>query len=314
MNYETFLNTICHEMEVRTLGRLHVTLTSVLKNNGQKLDGVVLAPTGGEETIFTPTIYLNTFYEDYRNGLVTLDRILAELLAIFDSAPSSPMLPEIEHFFDYEAIRGNIILQLINREWNAELLADVPHIPYLDLAIVFRVRTGNFGFGETTVLVRSSHLEDWGVDLDTVYQDAMKNSPRILPVECKEMSSLLKEYESRIRAASGEEAPEDPDDTEDPENVRSPFLVLTNQSRVLGASVILYPKVLQIIADWMERDFYLLPSSIHEFILLPYKPDIKPEDLGEMVRFVNTKGVESTECLSDHAYRYLREEERLISV
>ena len=83
-----------------------------------------------------------------------------------------------------------------------------------------------------------------------------------------------------------------------------PMYIMTNRQEVNGASVLLYDDVLQTFALKKKTDFYIMPSSIHEVILIPKSksPDLK--DLNEMINEVNETQVQEEEVLSDHAYYY----------
>ncbi|MBS5062662.1 MAG: hypothetical protein KHZ58_02695, partial [Hungatella hathewayi] len=67
-------------------------------------------------------------------------------------------------------------------------------------------------------------------------------------------------------------------------------------------------------ADLLEQDLLILPSSIHEVLLLPYAEDICMEDLFQMVRHVNQTEVPVEDRLSDEVYRYKRAEDCIIAI
>ena len=87
--------------------------------------------------------------------------------------------------------------------------------------------------------------------------------------------------------------------------------VLTNQCRRFGAAEILDKKTLRMVADQVGDGFIVLPSSVHETIVLPSKEEPEYGRLADMVRAVNDTLVEAEERLSDHVYVYSRDEEML---
>ena len=89
--------------------------------------------------------------------------------------------------------------------------------------------------------------------------------------------------------------------------------LLTNQMGYNGAAAILYEGVLKNFAEEVGKDLILLPSSIHEVLLLPDNGDSDYEALSALVREVNEAQVRREEWLSDHVYRYLKEEDRIIA-
>ena len=90
--------------------------------------------------------------------------------------------------------------------------------------------------------------------------------------------------------------------------------VLSNREGFHGAAAILYPGELKRAADQLQNDLVVLPSSIHEVLLLPDDPGQDYGMLTRLVQEINRNEVEQEEWLSDHPYRYLRKEDRLVAV
>ena len=77
-----------------------------------------------------------------------------------------------------------------------------------------------------------------------------------------------------------------------------------------GAAAILNDTARQEIAEKLG-DFYVLPSSIHEVMIVPKSTGRSLEELELMVRSVNSSEVEPDEVLSDHVYEYDAKEHEL---
>jgi hypothetical protein len=88
--------------------------------------------------------------------------------------------------------------------------------------------------------------------------------------------------------------------------------VATNSRQANGATVICYPDFLRKISESMNTDFYILPSSIHEVILVPMDNGININDLTQMVQQVNKTQLEPEEVLSNHAYYYCRQKNKIM--
>jgi hypothetical protein len=161
-------------------------------------------------------------------------------------------------------------------------LREVPHIDRGDLAGIYYYLLENKAFGNGMIVIRNTDLERWGITTDRLYADAIENCPRMLPPVLHALSDVLGVLL--------------PDDEED-------LYLLTNESALYGAAVILYPGILQEAADYMESDFFVLPSSVHEVILLPDNGE-EPESLLQIVSDINHTQVEEEEILIDAVYKY----------
>ena len=90
-------------------------------------------------------------------------------------------------------------------------------------------------------------------------------------------------------------------------NEESPLFILTNEKMHLGAVTMFYPDLMDLIADELDSDLYIIPSSIHECLLLPEQEDICGEDLKKLIRKVNDTEVDDDEILSYNIYKYSRD-------
>ena len=84
----------------------------------------------------------------------------------------------------------------------------------------------------------------------------------------------------------------------------SPLIVLSNQTGINGASAILYPGVPKRVYEYAGKNYYILPSSIHELLIVPEDPHIFPENLREIVRDVNKNHIAAEEFLSNSIYYF----------
>ena len=78
-------------------------------------------------------------------------------------------------------------------------------------------------------------------------------------------------------------------------------VIVTNRSGIYGAASVL------AIAEQAEEQigaFYMLPSSVHEVLLLPESMGISYEEAALMVQEVNSSEVGPEDFLSDTVYRY----------
>ena len=182
-------------------------------------------------------------------------------------------------------------------------------MPYVSvgngLAVIADINMGEGIGGEWRIAVNNSVLEQLSVDSETLFADAMKNSVIVEPAQLVDMGNALFSPD-RINLL-------DRDEPIAPEDVGSMY-VLTNASGSLGAATMFYPDVKEKAADLIGGDYYILPSSIHEVILVPDTLDVKAKDLCEMVKQANRTVVEDQDILSDSVYHYSKDEHRLDKV
>ena len=198
----------------------------------------------------------------------------------------------------FEGIKDKIVFKLINYNANRKLLSLIPHKKILDLAMVFYCMIEKGAEANTTALIYNSNLGHWNVREDDVYRAAMNNTARILPAGITEMSQLLETYEDYGKVDMGITK----------EEIESCQLyVLTNDCRINGAACMLYENMLKDFADRIGSNLYILPSSIHEVIILPKFAMFNKQELINMVRDVNSEGVAVDEVLSYTVYEYDRE-------
>lgn len=292
----------------------------VYKNNGLKLQGVcVLTP----QKNIAPTIYLNHFFEQYRQGM-EFGEILNQIIALYEENRLSQNL-DVDFFMDYHKVKRRLVLRLIHKEKNKELLDQIPYRRFHDLAIVCHCLMMNEAIGTGSILIYKHHLQTWGIDQEEMFRQAAENSPRLQPCSMQKMGDMLKEIMGRAVEERIEEiCREYPQDKEaflkrtmdnmekEIDDCDIPMYVLTNEGRYYGAACLLYDGVLEQIGEELKGDFYILPSSVHEIILVARREGDKDEVFSEMVRQVNASQVDPQEWLSDHAYLYSRKEKRII--
>ena len=300
MDMEVFARKICAAVE-KELGReFRAEAREVRKNNGILLHGLLILAKG--ETV-VPTIYLERFLEAYESGM-PFKEVVNRVLSAYRESSAGRI--DMEFFKSFEDVRDRICYRLIGRKGNEELLDGIPYIEFLDLAICFYYSYHGEQLGDGTILIHNSHMEMWETCTAELFGLAKRNTRRLFPWECKGMGEVLQEM-----ADSGEGA-----DVEEPEGTFCGLAmkILTNSRKTHGAACILYPGVLDGVAQEIGSDFFILPSSIHEVILLPVTGNEDHEKLKEMIREVNSTQVAPEEVLSDTLYRYDRADERVVMV
>lgn len=276
----------------------NITINRVIKNNGCEMDGLVIMEKGKD---IAPTIYLDSFYELYTNG-ENIKNIIRQIEVIYEQNKNNVTF-DVNILKHFDTIKDKIVYKVVNYRSNEKLLEQVPHKRILDLAVVFYCLLDNEYGRSATALIYNNNLKNWNVTIDDVYKAALKNTPDLLHSKISSMAALFEKCGVNV---DGEEV-----DLKD--YVPSDMYVLTNESKLNGAACILYENVLYDFAQKLGADLYILPSSVHEVILLPKLSMFEKDELVNMVKEVNTEGVAADEVLSDHVYEYNRTE-RLITM
>ncbi len=321
MNFENFIEEIKKMVKDYLGDNVRVEDKTVLKNNGIRFTGIVILK---EKQNCVPNIYLNGYYEQYKSGRCLCD-IVCEIVRYYEEHKIENHV-NMDCFSDFEYVKETLCFKLINCEKNKDLLKQIPHIPYLDLAIVFYCIVNNECIGNGNILVRNEHLKKWNVSTKEIWQIALKNTPviqkgKVTPMEdviCElmkqrmilEIESSIEEQVSSHISITGDMV--DPIIREMMEKIyteaKGPKMyVAGNESKNFGAAVILYESFLSDFAKEIQSDFYILPSSIHEVILIPTgNEEDEAVKLKNMVYEVNHSELSEEEILSDSVYIFRR--------
>lgn len=305
MEFTSFKTLVRDEVAKRTGEQYQVKINDVIKNNSVVLSGITMLQ---DDNNISPTIYLNQYYEAYENGDITLRCIVDDVLDTYERNKVNQSV-DMRFFMNYEKVKDRIIFKLIHAERNKEMLRDIPHIRYLDLAVVFQCLISDEMFGNATIMIHNAHLKIWGITEKELYDKSISNTPKLQRYDIKTMRDVL--CEMMLLEEMEGEAILDRDEYLKDFRDAAPMYVLSNQTRVQGASCILYPNILRDFAEAVKSDFYILPSSVHEVILLPVQGDEDEEGLKKMVCEVNETQVEREEVLSDSVYYYSQEKKEL---
>lgn len=303
MEFTNFTTFVRDEVERRTGDCYRVRLNDVRKNNGVVLRGLTVMQ---DDSNISPTIYLNNYYEEYVNGRATLVNVVNDVMDTYHRNKVNQSV-DMRYFLNFESVKQRVVYKLVNTEKNKELLEDVPHIEFLDLSIVFQCMVAQEELGTASILIHNVHLKLWDVSVEKLYRAAKENTQRLQKYEIKSMTEVLCEI---MKAENPEEFSYDDFAAEFSDSV--PMYVLSNKSRVEGAACMLYPNLIRDFADAVGSSFYIIPSSIHELLLLPAEHDGESAEIKNMIREINDTQVSTEEILSYSLYFYDKEEGKII--
>lgn len=294
MNYQQFIEEVERRVKEKIKGNETITvyIQTAVKNNGKERKGITVSEKGIH---ISPTIYLEEYFQQFQEGK-PIEKIVEKILQLYEEVKCSHPCEE-SLLQNYEELKGKFACKLIHRGKNEKLLNDIPYVPWMDLAIVVFVLLEVSPYGTATVLVRKEHLEIWGLTEAQLFDEAKKNTPILLPYQFCPMRKLLREI--------------CPYAVDEGEAEEESLYVLSNKLRSFGAASMLYEGILEKVGQKLGENYYILPSSIHEVIVVPESKSPVKQDLEEMVREINETQVEEEEVLSDRVYYFSRKENRL---
>lgn len=270
LDYEQFKVVIATKLEELLLKskKPYGYRKEVVHKINQDLDSISLI---GENIKMSPTLYFNNMYDYYIAAEVSVEELA---LKAFETMLEGINQTEITgEFPDKEKFMENIFFQVINTEKNKTLLLEVPHREYLDLSIIYRYAVNISDNDIATTTINYILMDEFKLTEEELYEAAYKNTRRLLKPK-----------------------------------VTSPgitgFYMLSNDLNIFGANGILYKDIIAKEAKKLNTDIYLIPSSIHEFLIQPVSNILKPKDLKEIIKDANEHVIDPEDYLSDSLYIY----------
>lgn len=267
-----------------------IEVKEIMKNNGTLLTGICI---NEEDSNITPNIYLEGFYRKYEEG-ADLPDLLNEIVKVRMNHDKSNI--NIEIFDDYDLVKKYIFPKIIGRvDWNLDYLTDKPHNHICDLAVIYYVDiTEVFGNddGIAAVVINNNLMEKWQIGENDLLFQSFKNLE-----ESERYTSVFKGM-SKILSCIADDIPGLDELLTDSDEL---MFVLTNSTSVNGSSIILKEGVLRDIYEKLGL-IVLIPSSVHEWIIMRAADVESPESLRNMINEVNQSQVAENERLSDHPY------------
>ena len=191
---------------------------------------------------------------------------------------------------DWEKVKDKVTIRVIGVSRNTELLKDVPCRLFGDIALIYQVSVKAPDDTLMTVRITNNLMEQYGISEPQLYDTAMENSQRLQKVTCRPMGEVIGDLLGPMDDPIIDEAP-------------AKLYVLSNESLQFGAAALFYPGVIEKIGKNIPEGFYILPSSIHEVLILPKNQGEKAM-LENMVQEINETQVAPDEVLSDFVSEY----------
>ena len=309
MTYEEFLRATKENLKrffPESFQEREIEIREMLKNNNIKLHGVYLAGSPNDTSV--PLLYLESYYQELEKGKA-LEDIWWQIAQDYQNSQSVEIsingIP-CENW-NYEIIKQNLVVYVRNAQENADFLANCPHEIREDLALVYGFHVLVNGEMAGSTIITYDRLKWLGVSEEQLKQDAWVNMKHRISPCFFDLQDML------ARLYFGETAEEMTGDLNDLEALdpNAMAYVLTNTDRINGAVYMCDEEVMSLIAEYLGSDLIVIPSSIHETLILKETGCISVSELNAMVAEVNAEAVAPQERLANSVYRFDREAQRL---
>lgn len=270
-----------------------VTTREVRKNNGRIFTGLVVQSETDSGNV-TPAFYIDELVDAVERGELSKDLAASYVIDWIETNDHNEQEFDMDKILSKENIKENVIPCLINTEKNAEMLKTYPHKDFMDLSVIYRVVIEQNDRGMCSLIVTNDIMETTGLSLEELDEAAMKNTE-----DDYHALGLLK-LAAQMEGICLDNFPSDADD------IPEVAYVLTNAHYKFGSSVMLHSKYLKEIADRLKSDLCVIPSSVHEVIVLDANAVDDVDGYKQFITGVNKEIIKDTEVLSDTMYKYVR--------
>lgn len=314
INFTSFTQIILSCLKEKLGEGYTVFAHTVKKNNGVELTGIVISRAGCNTS---PTFYIDEIYRDD----ITEDEAKGEAERLYRQFKKTEIQEDMDlsDFLDYEKVQKRVVVKLINAEKNEELLKLVPHKIFYNLALVVYYPVEETPFdGKAAILVYHTHRQQWEIEEEELLKAAIRNTPRLLPGKIESMENVMRQIlSSELGKGFDEKGFEEMGISQEDwmemmfpgkkgGKKAIPMYVLSNKQKLYGAVCMLYPDLLKNFTYKIDQDCYILPSSVHEVILVPANAVADGKELREIVTDINRTQVAEEEVLADCIYYYSR--------
>lgn len=265
-----------------------VDVRTVQKNNAD-CDGITVFEEGSS---IHPTMYIEQIYADYTVDR-DFDKVMKKAADIYVNAIKNSPEIKYQNFVDISYIRDHVFMQLVNFEKNEERLSGIPHVKFLDLAIIFRVSVFSSIEGVSSYVLNNDIFRNLSMTIDELKEIAERNTKTMFPFNVSNICDVMEKVtENDLFSFIAD--------------YDYKMFVATNDMCINGAVFMTFIDELEKVADNEKSDLLIIPSTIHEVLLVPCKSELSdPKMIKETIHAVNST-IKEEEYLSYHLYRFDR--------
>ncbi len=278
-------------------------IQEVVKGNDIKLTGVMISE---KDSNISPTLYVDGYISDAQQGM-PLEEIAQKITDSYLRARSEKInLVDIEKVRDLDQVKDMLVTKIINKDLSSEYLNDVPHKDFGDLAIITQIRLSAYEGNQASITIRDKMLESWGVSFDELIDIATKNDIKLSEPRLYPMNDIM------TTILFGDNYEQD-GFLPDMDKSSNGMFVFSTEDKVNGAKLLNQPELLEQVSEYLDCSLIILPSSIHETIIVPDNGflDVDKSEISKMIQEINLNEVHPDEVLADHPFFYSKEEKML---
>ena len=294
MDYENFKEQFVADVKDRLAEQgadVKVSVNEVNKLN-ESYEAITVTPEGSNIGV---NMSLEKFYDAVQDG-TPYDSVVDKAVDVINNGIDKRPEIDVAALTDYSQMKEKLAMEVVSAEANKDMLQNVPHQNMEDMAVVYRFVLNSDEEGRASILVTNQILDNMGVTPEQLHSDALENAPQIKPAEIKGMSEVMAEMMGYDQAAMMGIVPVAPEDEQ--------MFVATVPDKVHGAGVLAYQDFMDQAAERAGGDFFILPSSIHEILIVPDNGKMDLKELENMVKEVYATQVAPADKLTDSVYHY----------
>lgn len=261
-------------------GKYSVTEQKVRKNN-RELHGLIVRTPGNR---VAPVFYYEDFYQAYKKGS-SIDECIRTIINFVENK-NLPDNEFGERLTSWEKNKDRLVVKMINLNKNRLMLMHTPFQSFGDMAVIVQIYMIDPNLGEGAITVDDDLMAIWSVTSDELFRVAMSNMNHY-PVKIEDLMELASEEE-------------------DTDKIAPRIFLCTYDASFHGASAILQTDTLLEFARRKEMDFYVMPVSTHEILLVEQCEGVSGEVLYEMLRSINSDDRISDSMISEEVYSLRR--------
>ena len=290
MDFEKFKESLIEDVQQGLYKKgieANVSTNEVSKLN-ESYEALTVTPEGSNVGV---NVNMENFFEAYENG-VDYDAVVDRAIHVIENGLDQQPAIDVSSLTDYSQMKDKLIMEVVSKEANEEMLENIPYVEMEDMAVVYRFVLDSSEEGRATILATNQLIETMGVTPEQLHKDAMENAPELKPAIIMGMSEMLADMGMPMEMM-GMEAP-----------TQEFMYVATVEDKINGAGVLAYQNFMDQAVERIGGDFFILPSSRHEILLVPDNGEADLQQLKDMVREVNATQVAPEEKLTDSVYHY----------